>query len=539
MSRRRKLERRRQLAIAVGEIRRKWIEVITSGQPFWKDEIIVDSFAGGGGASTGIEMATGRSVDEAINHDPAAIAMHEANHPFTRHWISNVWRTHPRIVAAGRKVGLLWLSPDCTHHSKARGGKPRQKNIRDLAWVAVWWAATVKPRVIMLENVEEFADWGPLDKNGQPIQSQKGRTFRCFVNALRYQGYDVEWRILRACDYGAPTTRKRLFLIARCDGQPIVWPEPTHADPRSPDVQRGKLKPYRTAAECIDWSIPCPSIFERERPLKPNTLRRIARGIIKFVVNNPNPFIAPIVGTVNDHSAQVAAFLAQYHTETVRSEVRGQPLDMPLMTLDTSNRYALVTAYIARHFGESVGHRIDEPLGTVTAGGGGKSALVAAHLVKFRGTNIGSTADEPIPTITAGGNHIGAVYAFLLKYYGAGTGQMLDEPLGTVTTKDRFGLVLVHIKGIPYVIVDIGMRMLEPRELYRAQGFPDSYIIAPVYKGRPFPKSEQVAKCGNSVSPVIPKALVRANLPEHCIGSGHWLVFERYTDRIGQLQLSM
>jgi DNA (cytosine-5)-methyltransferase 1 len=473
-------------------------------------ELIVDNFAGGGGASTGIEMATGRPVDIAINHDPAAIAMHRANHPDTEHYCESVWDVDPREVTRGRPVALCWLSPDCTHFSKAKGGKPRDKNIRGLAWVALRWAATVRPRVIILENVEEFVTWGPLTPEGYPDPKQKGRTFRSFVNALRRHGYAVEWRELRACDYGAPTIRKRFFLIARCDGRPIVWPEPTHGAPDSPEVRSGKLKPWRTAAEIIDWSIPCPSIFGRKRPLAENTMRRIARGIWKYVINNPRPFIVPIggaafisrqfgqsvghgadepLGTITaggmGKSQLVTAFLAKYHSETTNHDARGQTLDRPLLTQDTSNRFALVSAHIARHFGESVGSSMDGPIGTVTAGGGGKSALVAS---------------------------------FLLKYYGAGVGQTCDEPLGTVTTRDRFGLVTIH--GVDYQIVDIGMRMLEPHELFAAQGFPKSYIIDRDADGRPYPKHEQVARCGNSVPPPFAEALVRANLPELCIPKG-------------------
>lgn len=546
MNRRRKLRRERELALAVGEHRRQLFKMIKNDPDFHKGEIFVDNFAGGGGASTGIELAIGRSVDAAINHDPAAIAMHEANHPNTKHYCESVWDVHPLEVTGGRPVALCWLSPDCTHHSKARGGKPREKGIRALAWVAVRWAATVRPRVIMLENVEEFQDWGPLDKNGKPIKAQKGRTFRSFVNALRRQGYEVEWRILRACDYGVPTTRKRLFMIARCDGKPIVWPEPTHVPAEKPFkiTARGPL-PYRRTADIIDWSIPVPSIFGRKRELADNTKRRIARGIDKFIIRVAEaggvPFMAPYlvnvnhsgdgfrgqglneplqtvtgkngIGLVTPYIARIGqtnyggdrlqygldrplttvttkgehmlacANLIQYHSETQRNEVRGQSLDQPIMTLDTSNRYGLVTS----------------------------------HLIKFRGDNIGSAMTDPVPTITAGGQHIGAVYAFMVAYYGSSVGQRMDEPLGTVTTHDRFGLVLVRIRGVDYVIVDIGMRMMTPRELYRAQGFPETYIIDPVFNGKPFTQAEQVAKCGNSVCPPIPAALVRANLPEHCV----------------------
>jgi len=517
-------------------------------------EIIVDNFAGGGGASTGIELATGHSVDIAINHDPAAIAMHRANHPETEHYCESVWDIDPREVTNGRPVGLVWLSPDCKHFSKAKGSKPVEKSIRGLAWVAIRWAATVKPRVIMLENVEEFKTWGPLLKDGYPDKKQKGRTFNCFINALRRQGYAVEWKELRACDYGAPTIRKRFFLVARCDGRPIVWPEPTHGDPKSYPVKLGRAEPWRTAAEIIDWSIPCPSIFTRKKELADNTKRRIARGIQKFVIDNPEPFIVrigqtgfggdglqyelskplttittkaehllvtPILGvnttghpgsspteplrtvTTGGHHMLLTPTLIQYHTETTKSEARGQTLDKPLLTLDTSNRYALVTAFIAQHFGTSTGHGLEKPLNTVTAVN--KASLVTA---------------------------------FLIKYYGsAENGQVLNEPLHTITTKDRFGLVTIH--GKEYQIVDIGMRMLEPHELFAAQGFPKTYIIDVDADGKKYPKTAQVARCGNAVPPPFAKALVRANLPELCTGSGNALTVNKYTDAFGQLELSM
>lgn len=521
-------------------------------------EIIVDNFAGGGGASTGIELAIGRSVDIAINHDPAAIAMHKANHPETEHYCESVWDVEPLKATDGRSVALCWLSPDCKHFSKAKGGKPKEKGIRGLAWVAVRWAATVRPRVIMLENVEEFKTWGPLLKDGMPDPDKKGRTFNAFVNALRRQGYKVEWQELRACDYGAPTIRKRFFLVARCDGRPIVWPEPTHGDPNSEEVQSGKLKPWRTAAEIIDWSIPCPSIFERNRPLAENTMRRIARGIQKFVIDNPRPFIVRVNHSGSNHHycdsieepfktvtskngwGLVTPFLAQYHSETASHDARGQTLDRPLLTLDTSNRYGLVAAFLAKHFGGNYtgpGSSMKEPLHTVTTTD--HNALVTSHLVKLRGTcQDGQPITEPMPTITAGGLHVGEVRAFLLKYYGsADNGQTLDDPLHTVTTKDRFGLVT--IEGTEYQIVDIGMRMLEPHELFAAQGFPSNYIIDRDADGKRYPKSAQVARCGNSVPPPFAKALVRANLPELCPGSGNAFTFERYSDAAGQLQLSI
>ncbi len=443
------------------------------------NEIVVDNFCGGGGASTGISLAIGRSIDIAINHDPAAIAMHKVNHPDTRHYNESVWEVEPLKVANGRPVALVWLSPDCKHFSKAKGGKPVEKSVRGLAWVAVRWAATVKPRVIILENVEEFKTWGPLLKNGMPDTKQRGRTFNAFVNALKKQGYHVQHRELRACDYGAPTIRKRFFLVARCDGQPISWPKPTHGDPRSTDVIAGRLKPWRVAAEIIDWSIPCPSIFERKKPLASNTLSRIARGTQKFIINDTNPFIAPINFDANDHSGQVASFLISYHSETTAHEVRGLSLDGPIHTIDASNRFALVSAFVVQNYKTSVGQPLNNPLNSIT-------------------------------TV----NKASLVTAFLIKYYGSDLGQTLDGPLHTVTTKDRFGLVTIH--GQDFQIMDIGMRMLKPHELFAAQGFPLDYIIDRDSEGKAYPLTEQTARCGNAVPPPFAEHLVRANLPELC-----------------------
>ncbi|WP_027416481.1 DNA cytosine methyltransferase [Aneurinibacillus terranovensis] len=485
-------------------------------------EIIVDNFAGGGGASTGIEMATGRSVDIAINHDPSAIAMHKANHPETEHYCESVWDVDPRKAVRGRPVALAWFSPDCKHFSKAKGGKPVEKGIRGLAWVAVRWAATVRPRIIMLENVEEFKTWGPLLENGQPDPKKKGKTFQAFVNALKRQGYEVDCRELRACDYGAPTIRKRLFLIARCDGQPIVWPKPTHGDPKSEEVKAGKLKPWRTAAEIIDWSLPCPSIFERKRPLAENTLRRIARGIQRFVLENPNPFIIRVNYSGSDH----------HYTDSIYD---------PLKTITAKNGWGMVTPFIAKYYGETShtevhGHEPGDPLHTISTAN--RFALVTSHLIKLRGTcKDGQPVTKPMPTITAGGNHLGEVRAFLLKYYGAGIGQDVREPLHTVPTKDRFGLITIH--GQDYQIVNIGMRMLEPHELFAAQGFPKNYIIDRDADGKSYPKSAQVARCGNAVPPPFAEHLVRANLPELCTGAGTMLSFERYREAVGQLEFSM
>lgn len=447
-------------------------------------ELIVDNFAGGGGASTGIEMATGYSVDIAINHDPEAIRMHKTNHPSTKHYCESVWGVDPVKVCGGHPVALAWFSPDCKHFSKAKGGKPKDKNIRGLAWVACRWAGLVRPRVIMLENVEEFKTWGPLNRNHRPVKSRQGQTFCRFVQQLQDLGYEVQARELVAADYGAPTMRKRFFLIARCDGQPIIWPEPTHAPVESEEARSGKLQPYVGAYTQIDFSLPCPSIFDTSeeikkkygiravRPLADKTMRRIARGLKKFVIDNPDPFIV-------DRKAYA---LIQYHSETAPDEVRGQGIKDPIMTVDGSNRYGLVTGFLS----------------------------------KFYKSGIGQDLREPLHTITTSPGHFGEVRAFLVKYYGGeSTGQSVAEPLDTITTHDRFGLVM--IQGVDYAIVDIGLRMLEPRELYGCQGFPKDYIIDHGYDGKKYPRSEQVKRCGNAVCPPIPAAMVRANLPELCV----------------------
>lgn len=612
------------------------------------EELIIDNFAGGGGASTGIEMALGRCVDVAINHDAEAIEMHSMNHPQTRHYCESVWDVDPLEVTQGRPVGLGWFSPDCKHFSKAKGGKPREKRIRGLAWIVLRWVALVRPRVIMLENVEEFRTWGPLLDNGQPCPKRKGKTFKSFVHQLQEKGYRVEHRELRACDFGAPTIRKRLFLIARCDGKPIVWPSPTHGAPTSPEVLSGLLKPWRTAADCIDWSIPCPSIFERTRPLAEATLKRIARGIRRYVVDAMDPFIVKCNHTSNRTvydcfrgssiheplktvTASHGMALAVPHVTKFRAGAVGSPLDEPLHTVTaggeqarpgTGNAMGIVVPYLTEHangstqrnfpadaplrtqcaevkgghfavvaptliqvgYGEREGQApraldLGRPLGTVTAQGG-KHALVSAfmakhygggyegagaplpgpmhtvttsdhhalvtaqlmtnttghsggavdapiptlttgnhqtmvtsHLVKLRGECTGSATDAPVATVTASGTHVGEVRAFLVKYYGQG-GQDQDarDPMHTIPTKDRMGLVTVA--GQEYQIADIGMRMLEPHELYAAQGFPADYIIAPAINGRRLPKHAQVRMCGNSVCPPLAAALVRANLPE-------------------------
>ncbi|WP_145561134.1 DNA cytosine methyltransferase [Yersinia mollaretii] len=656
-------------------------------------EIIVDNFAGGGGASTGIMMATGRNVDIAINHDPNAIAMHTTNHPDTLHYCESVFDIDPVAATGGRPVGLAWFSPDCRHFSKAKGSKPVKKEIRGLAWILVRWGLAKKPRVAMLENVEEFKTWGPLvtaeDGREHPDPARAGETFAAFIAMLTTGidaghpalqeccevlgmdingadaqrlitglGYVVEHRELRASDYGAPTSRKRFFMVMRCDGQPVVWPEPTHGDPKSPEVQNGHRKPWRTAAECIDWSIPCPSIFERKKPLAENTLKRIARGIRRFVMDNPTPFIVKC-----NHTS----------SKTTYDCFRGQSLDQPLQTITKTQGYAVVIPHITKFRTGSTGQECDEPLSTLTAGssahpggnghalgmveakrapfiagtggpkysakprsvaqpmhtlcntnhsclitpiitrigqtgfggdrmayetgkplttimtkaehllvtptliqmgygersgqaprvldihqpigtvtaGGNKFALVSAFLAKhFGGNYTGSGADlgypahtvttvdhhalvtsnliklrgtckdgqmvtQPMPTITAGGLHIGEVRTFLFKYYGnEKEGVSLSRPLHTVTTKDHFGLVTVE--GVDYQIVDIGMRMLQPHELYAAQGFPKWYIINRDYRGVIYPKVKQIARCGNAVPPQFSESLTLANLPELC-----------------------
>lgn len=612
--------------------------------------LIVDNFAGGGGASTGIEAALGRAVDIAINHDEEAIRMHEVNHPGTHHIRNNIWQVDPRDVVKGRPVQLAWFSPDCKHFSKAKGGKPREKSIRDLAWVVVLWAQRVAPDVILLENVEEFRTWGPLDDEGKPIKERAGETFEKWCKSLRQAGYKLQFRELRACDYGAPTIRKRFFMIARRDGLPIAWPEPTHGKPGSPEVLSGKRLPWRTAAEIIDWSIPCPSIFDRKKPLAEKTLRRIAHGIMKFVVNNPAPFIVPlthhqagargagidqpmatVTGANRGEHAVVVPHVTKFrtgqvghavdeplHTVTANSFVKrpggaaplgvveaalapfashaqqggrsrsvedplhtvtasdgdhntvlaahlvhcgngereGQapraldverPLNTvmaqrnnhgpvtallqkfasgnaptepgePIQTIEGNAKHSVVVAHLEQANGgpnndRLAGRAADQPLSTATASGS-QQRIVTSNLVKLRGTCAhGQPTDEPLHTVSAGGTHMAEVRAFLLKYYGTDQDPQLGEPLHTVTTKDRYGIVTVTIGGEEYAIVDIGMRMLTPRELFAAQGFPADYIIDRDAEGRAITKTAQVAKCGNSVCPPIAEALVRAQFP--------------------------
>jgi DNA (cytosine-5)-methyltransferase 1 len=482
------------------------------------DELIVDSFAGGGGASTGIEAALGRPIDIAINHSPEAIAMHQANHPNTRHFCESVWKVDPVAVCGGRKVGVMWLSPDCTHFSKAKGGKPKSGKRRGLAWLATRWAKAVRPRVIFLENVEEFETWGPLDENGQPDVARAGRTFKAWLSKLRGYGYTIEFRTIIAADHGTPTLRKRLFLVARCDGESISWPAPTHG--------KGRTKPWVPASSIIDWSLPCPSIFGRKRALKPATMRRIAEGVRRYVVNAGSPFIVPVTHTTGGNRAHsvdsplrtvttakggefalVSPTIVKYHGGAAVH--RGQSVSEPLRTVDTANRFGLVAALITKHYGGVVGHGVDRTLGTVTSQD--HHSLTAAFLTKFQQNSSGQTMELPLHTVMAGATRFAEVRAFLVKYYGTG-GQQQDlfEPLHTVTTKARFGLVMVH--GEPYEIVDIGMRMLAPHELFAAQGFPSTYEIAPEFGGKRMTKTTQIALAGNSVCPMVAEAIVAANL---------------------------
>ncbi len=501
------------------------------------DELVVDLFAGGGGASTGIEQAIGRHVDIAVNHDPAAVSLHQANHPQTQHFVSDVFEVDPLAVTEGRPVGLLWASPDCKHFSKAKGGKPVSKRVRGLAWVVVKWAKLTRPRIICLENVEEFQTWGPLAADGRPCPERKGRTFQRWVAQLQALGYVVEWRELRACDYGAPTIRKRLFLVARRDGMPIVWPEPTHADPKHAKAKG--LMPWRTAADCIDWSIPCPSIFERERPLAEATLRRIAHGVMRYVVNAAQPYVVRIGQTGHGDGGKVRGITEPVSTITTKAEhllcsptlvqtgygeregqaPRVPGLDKPLGTVVAgAAKHALVAAFLAKHYTGVVGTDLRQPIGTVTTQD--HHSLVAGTITKFRTGSVGSGLAEPVHTVTAGGtpsrpstgNVMGLVSAFLTAYYGSDQDTPLPDPMHTVTTKPRFALVTVA--GQQYAIADIGMRMLQPRELYTAQGFPASYIIDRGHDGRVLPKDAQVRMCGNSVCPPLACALVAANYSE-------------------------
>ena len=582
------------------------------------EEMLIDNFAGGGGASTGIELATGRPVDAAINHDPDAILMHQTNHPYTRHYCESVWDVNPWEVTRGRPVGLAWFSPDCKHFSKAKGSKPVDKNIRGLAWIVLKWAGTVRPRVIILENVEEFQTWGPVRK-GKPVKSKQGETFRKWKEQLQALGYEIEHRELVAADYGAPTIRKRFFLIARCDGQPISWPERTHAPRDSEEVRSGKYRPWKSAAEIIDWSLPCPSIFDTRqeikekyglqavRPLAVNTQRRIARGIDKFVLQNKEPFIVQVnhkgkqfrgqgmeeplstvtgkhgygivrpemvpytltntsgstgqpadrpIGTIrtspgggqmfvtpvmtaigqtgfsDDRSYQiedpvrtvvskaeqclVMPSLIQYHTEQAE-KVRGQALQEPIMTLDAANRYGLSSAFLTEYYQTGRPLDITGPLHTQTTKD--REGIVETFLSKFYKTGVGQAMEEPLHTVTTSPGHFGMVQVKLAEpsmelYRWPQVRELLNKYCDYHIAEDE--ILLLGINGAWYFISDIGLRMLTPRELYAANGFPPDYIIDHDHRGNEYKKDKQVARCGNAVPPPFAEALVRANLPELC-----------------------
>ncbi|EPW0159836.1 DNA cytosine methyltransferase [Yersinia enterocolitica] len=659
---------------------------ITVARPDLQDGLVVVGFAGGGGSCEGIKQALGYEPHIAMNHNPVAMAMHAINHPRTLHYPEDIFSVDPLISTGGLPVLLGWFSPDCRHFSKAKGGTPVKKEIRGLAWVVLRWALAVRPRFLMLENVEEFRGWGPLltdsEGNHRPDPARKGETFKAFIGMLGTGidanhpalvevceflkidingpeaarlvsglGYNVDHRELKACDYGTPTIRKRLFVVGRCDGEPVVWPEPSHGAPNSTDVLSGMLQPWRTAAECIDWSQPTRSIFGRKKDLADNTLRRIVKGLQRFVIDNPDPFIVrlgqtgfggdrlqyPIDQPLTTITSKAEHLLLEPYavkcnhtsTKTKYDCFRGQSLRDPLQTITRTHGFAIAAPVVVRQFGNSTANDINTPLGTVTAGGGGKSQLASAvlvgaggptysgkprdinspintiatqshtaiatanlvkhyggnytgagidineplhtittvdhhalctsHLVQLRGTcRDGKPITEPVPTLTAGGNHVGLVNAFLTKYYGTGGEVDLSEPIHAVTTKERFGLVesnldaepltdeqrynawncarlVDHFSDLPddwhlfpaprpqflsvgeYIIVDICMRMLIARELYNASGFPPDYIIDRDIDGTIWPKSEQVARCGNAVPSPFAEALVRANMPELCI----------------------
>lgn len=523
-------------------------------QTSFLDEIIVDNFAGGGGASTGIELAAGRPVNIAINHDAAAILLHKTNHPHTEHIQASVWDVDPEEVCAGRPVGLAWFSPDCKHFSKAKGAALVDRNIRGLAWIVLRWAGTVRPRVIILENVEEFKTWGPVRK-GKPVKSKSGQTFRKWLSQLKALGYEVEYRELVAADYGAPTTRKRFVLIARRDGQPIRWPERTHAPRDSEEVKSGKCKQWRSAAEIIDWTVPMYSIFASKqeikekygvnavRPLADNTLRRIIRGVDKFTIKSGKPFIVECnptmepftfsntggsvgspaddpVHTIRTAGGQVlaAANLIQYHTEQ-SEDVRANGLDAALPTVDASNRYGMTAAHLVEFYGNGQAIDPEEPMHTVTSHD--REALIATHIVKFKGPDIGQSPDDPLQTVTAI-NPFALASVKTVKYapgtdlgYWPQIRPLLNKYCGYKLADDE--ILLLWIRGAWRYICDISMRMLTPRELYNAMGFPPDYIIERDYTGKPYPKSQQVARCGNAVCPQMASAVVRVNFPEWAV----------------------
>lgn len=607
--------------------------------------IFVDCFAGGGGWSVGFELATSKIIDIAINHDPDAILMHRTNHPYTKHYCEDIFEVSPRKAVQGRHVAWAHFSPDCKHFSKAKGGKPASKKIRGLAWVVLRWAAEVRPDIISLENVEEFKTWGPL-RNGRPIKSKAGQTFLQWKYQLEALGYEVEHRELVASDYGSPTSRKRLFVLARCDGKPIVWPQETHGDPESEAVKSGKLLPWRTAADVINWTLPAPSIFDSKeeikkryglkavRPLADNTQRRVIRGIDKFVLHSENPYVVPYsdsgtttpnivvvnhsggfrgqavtqplqtvtgkhgygiaqpaltpvfmansehavgsaperpLGTITPggHHMMLAPALIQYHSEQ-SERIRGQSITEPLCTVDTANRYAVVAPVLTKYYGsDEHGQSANEPLHTITAksregiadvqmspcedeklaahitkyfSGGYKgvgnvintpvptitdvdhNAVVISSIVKMKGSNLGQSADKPLQTVTASGMHFGTVQTVIVKVqpgielcHWPEVRKLLNHWCDYKMKDDE--ILLIALNGAWYYIADIGLRMLTPRELYAASGFPPDYIIDHDFEGRLYGKTKQVARCGNAVPPPFATAIVRANAPEYCEGT--------------------
>ncbi len=460
-----------------------------------REGLIIDCFAGGGGASVGIEMALGRQVDIAINHDPDAILMHKTNHPDTLHLTEDIFKVDLQKYVKGRYVSLIWASPDCTSHSKAKGGKPRKHGLRILPWAVYKHAKAILPDVIIMENVEEIQQWGPLDDTGHPIPERKGEDYQKFITAMKSLGYVFDSRELVAADYGAPTTRKRWYAVFRRDGRDIVWPEPTHNKFGADGLLR-----WKQCGDYIDWSDLGKSIFNRKKPLADATMKRIANGYVKYVVNNPDPYLV--------RNKEAISFLIQYHGEQKAGESRGQLLTEPIKTIDTSNRYDLVTAFVT----------------------------------KFYKSGIGQGCNEPLHTITTSPGHFGVISAFLIKYYSTGIGQTIDRPLDAITTKDRFGLVnaITDIDGEQYILKDIFLRMLKPEELKVMQGFPKDYIISRDYNGNKYPVNKQVARIGNSVVPIMAKKLVEANCGDLKIGERQptWQIKNSETEQNGQMRFA-
>lgn len=530
-------------------------------------DLIIDAFAGGGGASVGIEMALGRPVDIAINHDPDAILMHKTNHPDTLHLTEDIFKVDLQKYVKGQHVALMWASPDCTSHSKAKGGKPREKGLRILPWAVYKHAKAILPDVIIMENVEEIQQWGPLDNDGHPIPERKGEDYKKFITAMKSLGYVFDSRELVAADYGAPTTRKRWYAIFRRDGRNIVWPEQTH----SKDGANGH-EPWEPIYKYLDlWDLG-KSIFGRKKPLAKNTMNRIARGLEKFVFNCPEPFIVqvnhggnnfrgqsihdpmptitqkhgfgvvtPVISpfveksyggnykgsgsgmeeplhtiTTVDHNHLVSPLLIQYHSETTKNGVRGQQVTDPIRTIDTSNRYGLVMSYLTKFYKSGSGQSLLDPVHTITTSPGhfGTVSVLAVPV-----DELIESLDKNIKEQNEVNNIIQKctwVSQFIMEYYGCSVGQSMFDPLHTIVTKDRFALVTVL--GNEYAIMDIFLRMLNPEELKRGQGFPQDYIIDHDYDGNKYPVSKQVARIGNSVVPIMAEKLVLANCPYLKVG---------------------